>query len=849
VLEGIVQDTIGNKPVNGAVITITDSSQDIISYGLTDVKGFFHVKINSGEKVLDLNVSFLGYTSKTIKINNTPQTINITLKPSEIQLKEVVIKSEIMWNKEDTLVYSVSAFRSQQDRTIGDILKKLPGIEVSQNGGIKYNGEPINKFYIEGLDLLDRKYGIATNNVPVDAVTNVEVIENHQPVKALKDMISTGQAAINLKLRNNKMVRPVGTVKVGTGGIEDLLWVIDAFALQANKKRQAIVMYKTNNTGNNISDELTEHSLSYTSIKSDNRTAISGLFNDLKINSPPIEEERYLFNKTHVATINNLWKTGEDNQLRMNISYLHDVRDEFVYQDSFYFLPDSTLYINEQRNTHKKNNYIDGIITYTDNSAKYYINNVLKGWTKWNKFCSGIENSNIIRQKFDIPEYFISNDMQYVKKWDNRIWDVTSFVRYASLPQSLKVNTDTTNENVIQKVNHSGLYTSNNSSLSFSKGSSRLYLNLNTEGYIENLNSDLSNHPVLTNRLLNKIKTDYLKVTVNPSYSQKKNKIEFLIDMPVSYHWLETKDKFLNKTKHRDFLYIDPRIKLTYKINQLWETSFLYQYNHNIGDITDFAESYIMTDYRTASIKAGILQERENRSGSIKASFRNPLTTLFFNALVSCSYSKRNLLDQQYFTGNQSIIGSVEQKNRFEVWTWRTYLGKYFGDIKTGFSILLNCSLTKSEKNQQGLLVPLNSVYWNLTPKINTKIYDALSVSYQAELINNKLSAKSSQNQLNSSVCQVSQKLTVHYFLNSKIELNARLEHLYNEFTAVKISHFFADAGIYYQLKNGIELSLAYKNIFNRDNYSYTVTNELDRYSYVYKLRPTIVFASVLFKY
>lgn len=57
------------------------------------------------------------------------------------------------WNG-DTLSYLVGAYQEQGDRVIGDVLKRMPGIEVSNDGGIKYNGKAIRKFYVEEMDLL-----------------------------------------------------------------------------------------------------------------------------------------------------------------------------------------------------------------------------------------------------------------------------------------------------------------------------------------------------------------------------------------------------------------------------------------------------------------------------------------------------------------------------------------------------------------------------------------------------------------------------------------------------------------------------------------------------------------------
>jgi hypothetical protein len=54
----------------------------------------------------------------------------------------------------DTISYSVIDFSDKNDRTIGDVLKKLPGVDVTESGQILYQNKPINKFYIEGSDLL-----------------------------------------------------------------------------------------------------------------------------------------------------------------------------------------------------------------------------------------------------------------------------------------------------------------------------------------------------------------------------------------------------------------------------------------------------------------------------------------------------------------------------------------------------------------------------------------------------------------------------------------------------------------------------------------------------------------------
>lgn len=117
-------------------------------------------------------------------------------------MKDVVIKAPRITTQGDTINYRVSAFQQQNDLSIGQVLKRLPGITVSDIGQISYKGVPIKNFYIEGLDLMKGKYGIATNNIDPNSISTVQIMENHQDIKALKDLKPEERASINLKLKN-----------------------------------------------------------------------------------------------------------------------------------------------------------------------------------------------------------------------------------------------------------------------------------------------------------------------------------------------------------------------------------------------------------------------------------------------------------------------------------------------------------------------------------------------------------------------------------------------------------------------------------------------------------------------
>src|SRR3546814_12824700 len=82
-----------------------------------------------------------------------------------IDLSEVEIKSKpIIRNIGDTLSYNIDSFAKNEDRSISDVIKRLPGMEVNENGKIKFNGQDISNLYIDGDDLLDEKYALGTRS-------------------------------------------------------------------------------------------------------------------------------------------------------------------------------------------------------------------------------------------------------------------------------------------------------------------------------------------------------------------------------------------------------------------------------------------------------------------------------------------------------------------------------------------------------------------------------------------------------------------------------------------------------------------------------------------------------------
>lgn len=438
---GRVINNSTNKPLEMASVSLLQTDSMAIAFSMTNNNGHFSVAVPDGKKAKFICISCMGYAQKWIPVQGYNEGGEIRLNPKDIMIKEVKYVSKRLTQNGDTLTYSVSGFRMPHDRTIGDILKKLPGIEVSRDGQIKYQDKPINKFYIEGMNLLDGKYNLATNNLSAKAVKSVQVLENHQAIAALRGKNFSENAALNLVLEDKAKSRILGTADVGLG-VEDkngnALWDNRLLSMLFNSRVQNLSMYKNNNTGNDVSQELKV--LTIDKINQLTLADESNTLSSLSVGSPDLDQNRYYNNDSHLFTFNNLWRIKKETDLRVQASYFHDHEKQDGSSFTTYYLPGQTLNIDENMHAVHSKDEIEGNVTYDVNNTKVYLKNDLKfnlnfannkGWM--------LTNGKLINQNSDLDRQVLTNDFQLIRNNGKNTFRICSLNKYSNLPQHLTI--------------------------------------------------------------------------------------------------------------------------------------------------------------------------------------------------------------------------------------------------------------------------------------------------------------------------------------------------------------------------------------------------------------------------
>lgn len=182
---------------------MTEDGKTILAYSYSQPDGSFILECPQGpQQEFLLTTSRLGYEPYRQKIPAQTQQTEILLKESSLTLREIKVISSPIRRQGDTISYYMSNFHRPQDRNLADVLARMPGIHVQSDGRVQYDGKPINRFYIEDMNLLGERYSLATKNLSPSDIAAVQVYENHEPIKMLRDRSQTEQAALNIKLKD-----------------------------------------------------------------------------------------------------------------------------------------------------------------------------------------------------------------------------------------------------------------------------------------------------------------------------------------------------------------------------------------------------------------------------------------------------------------------------------------------------------------------------------------------------------------------------------------------------------------------------------------------------------------------
>lgn len=850
-ISGLINDADG-KPLASASVTIEEPGKNaILAYGISNAKGEYKVTFNSSEMNLDLKIKAFNQKPITKSIKNEDQKLNFSMDSQATEIQEVRLKTKLITKKGDTISYDLKSFENKNDRTLADVLKKIPGIEVNKDGTVLYQGEAINKFYVNGKDLMEGGYGTVNNSLPKDAVSKVEVLENHQPVSILRDKVPSEQAALNIKLK--KSVTMTGRGEIGAG-FSPLLWNVKLTPMFFGQKNQWVVNYKANNNGESVENEGNilafgnrwEGRRSQAAQKSWTNLETAGV--------PNIPEKRYLLNNVHFFSANLLTSPFKNKEweLKANASYTNnsitreDVQTK-VFGPQSPTVDGGGIFISSTDNRFF-DNVAKGELVFTKNAKKGFFKNTTTWNSFWNTDRANVDNNlppakndvtatpinKFANESLESPTGTFQNSLSTIIPWKDKLVNFMSYVKYQKDRQTMTVSPGKYMEQfgfsafdkITQYANSETIEVNHSASVGFSYRkwtfTPEFGLNLNFNNLKSAITGSIDNSRYYLGRdKQNDVDWNEVQPYTQVGINFKSQNFNLNLTLPMNFYGITYKDNMRQNYLDKSKTVFEPNLFASLDFASFFKIWAFANQSYDFGNFGFLYGGNILTSPTNLQVRYSDnvqMPQYLSRMAGTRLEYRNPLNNLFFNVRYNYSTNKRNLIEAYSTNGFISTLTLQALENSTKSQTESAEIGKYFPKFKTNLSVNASNTDSNSFSNFNGIFGESTNSRQSMGIKFNNTYFSWLSIDYNINMNWNKNSNKVLNTVLNSSGWN--HNLSTYIYPSDNHTFGFNWDDLSTKASGQNFRNSFFDLSYQYTwVKRKIDFEFKWLNIANRKVY------------------------------
>lgn len=778
-----------------------------LAYAQVDDNGCYSLIINSPDlKQIRLIIKGLGIKTIVKVIENKSQKIDFKVEQETQKLQEVVVKASKIRTKGDTINYTAGAYLSKNDHVLKDLLKKMPGINVDDDGKIQVNGQWIKDFYIEGSNLLDDRYNIATNNINAEDIASVQILQHHQEAKMLREKEYSDQPAINIRLKKGAKGVWSSTLDGQIGG-SPLARNVNFNIMKFAAKYQNLSFLKSNNIGNDLRQE----------IKAPTNINTQGGIGLVLPNKAPVNGSWSYLNDTHSTSINQLFKVGQDKVLSLNINYLYDneQRESNDYRN-FFLDKNQRVIFQEQNNLQNRRHYIASSINYKINTQRWYLKNTFNTQSN-DSYANGdlTLTNDMIQQSLGLKKFAISNNTIIQTPAKHLFSHISSKLSFQTTKSTLKLP-------IIEQIFEQ--YTIDTEhSLSLYRtivGNTHFDVRASATTQTENIKR------IRINDNNNESMFQYGFYAVpRLSYFHPNQAWQWFIYCPIGikgYHKRIPK----RETLSGHYWSINPMLSINYKANDRLEVMATASYQENYNSLFKLLSHRYYINYYTLFDNQTNLAPLRNKSlkGTVSINYKDILHMLFANVAFTVA-DLRNGYTDSYRSENGKIVHQlIANPKYYQVFQVTQELSKGFYKWNSKISEIVNLGRNRQNyliggKNYDGytnfLILQMNG---SAQPLKNLSVSSNNKVSFAQSYIKNQ------GKQYNYWTLNSRNDLLLN--LSNPLVLKVESEIYYNSyFSSDKLTHLF-NTSLEWKLKH-ITFNFQCINLFNKTTYQRAIYNDV----------------------
>ena len=654
IVQGVVNDTL-NAPIAQAsfVVSAVQNKGEIIAFTTSNSNGEFSLRLPkvTVNDTLSITCRHLAFATKTLRVIDKSKALFFILSPKVNALKQVVLEAKkSLTVKGDTITYTVKGLQKTKDYTIEEVIERIPGVVISENGQISYNNKAISHLYINGVDLLEGRYSVATKGIPADAVNTIEILKKHNHALIDKGVTNSNNVAFNITIKKDRSII-FGSTK-GDIGVPFVTGKAEITPIIIKNKIQDIASFKINNIGESLSyngANLTNNLSALDAIKLEHVDVLTAP----NTSGYGLSSKYWLDNEALAFTNNVLLKTDKEVILKVAVNYNTTNTTIEKASNTSYFFEDEVTAVNktttDNLNTH---NYSADVVSEINKKTIYLKNKLLVNGTQSRGASFIVQNNLPLSYNYNKTNLNLSNALEFKTTVNNNILNSALLFEVANYKANTVTSPSVFNASipsdfVALKTNQNAQSMQANiggfSNYIVDIGKLKLVLNQSLKYSSENLMSHLFKendneqtqfaYPFKSDFNLKTLKTI---TAINTQFSFKK--MTFDIGSNLMFLNLNQKE-LLNSAinKQRYFLFLQPECNMFYKINQNWDFNFSLAHTARVSNFSQLYNGLILKNYASLVQNPNNFNVFKNVSSSLYFSNKNIVKGLFFNNATTVS--------------------------------------------------------------------------------------------------------------------------------------------------------------------------------------------------------------------
>ena len=828
VFKGAVTDANG-KGIANVLCKALNAKDSLLAYSISQSDGQYTLQCK--EQPVKLSFAKMGFATQYIQVEKDKLRYDVQLIEKSYAIDEVVVKADPITRKKDTLNYHVESFRQKEDYSIEDVLKHMPGIEVLPSGQIMYQGSSINKVNIEGLDLMGDQYNQATQNMPAEAVSTIQVMENNQPIRALEGKVHNNRATLNIKLKKNYKMRPFGDAEVGVGGTP-VVWNGSLTGIQVSKKNQLLFTGSLNNRGASLRS-LQSGMSNFTGIYTQEPLPAPFLYSATN-RRPPISPLYYLDNRSYFAGVNYLHAFTPYSTLRFNLLYNHEGENrEDSTRNEYYAADTVSVFDNNRQRT--REDVVKGQVRYELNGRKVYVENILSGqWQAIDSYNRNVTNVGSVMEDMHRKPYYLQNVANVNLITPARIYTLASIVRTYQTRERLSDVWTADNEQERQDYRMNHWFMRHRLSTAFDVAGYPLTLGYIVE-YKHNRLHDTQHTAT----------SSYWLHTLEPSYQIEWSGGNIELLLPVEY--IRTRCGW--RTKNDRNVLFSPSLDVSQRFGYLLRLDASVAYNQNASNIDPWFNGTMMNNYRTFTVGKDSLSLQRTTLANLRLSYLNTVTLLSWNLYAGWTRSTSDHYFESLYLPDYTLITPVWDDRTKTTWSVALSCRKNFREAHLSLSGQTDYSYNKEyvAQNERADYLRYHALHATLSTQWSGLSWFQPKLTMAGNLSWKKPDAFSATDNL---LKNAYYSLTMDFYPISKLRLYADFSQSVFE---IAHSHYsvnsFLNAGLRYDFHPRWMVSADLSNLLNRKDYEVSLYQGANFQYYHVPLRGREFLVSLRFKY